>query len=87
MQKPVFFLFLQITQNLNKIKKSHTPFLDNGKQKMFAKFQQKILNYRMVGARQSFEIFRQSNLFLKNNRALSIFLYDILYYLISVIKL
>ena len=41
----------------------------------------------MVGARQSSQIFRQSNWFLKNNRALSIFLYDILYYLISIIKL
>ena len=56
----------------------------NGK---FAKFQQKVLNCRIVGARQSFQIFRQNTWFLKNNRALSKFLYGILHYLISIIKL
>ena len=53
----------------------------------FAKFQQKVLNCRIVGARQSFQIFRQNTWFLKNNRALSKFLYGILHYLISIIKL
>ena len=48
----------------------------------FAKFQQKVLNCRIVGARQSFQIFRQNTWFLKNNRALSKFLYGILHYLI-----
>ena len=49
-----------------------------------------ILNCRVVGARQSFQIFRQNfleNNFVENNRALSKFLYGILYYLISIIKL
>ena len=50
-------------------------------------FQQKILNCRVVGARQSFQIFRQNMWFLENSRALSKFLYGILYYLISTIKL
>ena len=63
------------------------PFVDNGKQKTCAKFQQKILNCRVVEARQSFQVFRQNTLFLKNNRALPKFLFDILHYLISIIKL
>ena len=50
-------------------------------------FQQKILNTRVVGARQSFEIFRQNTWFLENNKALSKVLYGILHYLISIIKL
>ena len=36
----------------------------------------------VVGARQSFQFFRKN----KNNRALSKFLYEILHYLISIIK-
>ena len=34
------------------------------------KFQQKILNSKVVGARQSFQFFRQKTWFLINNRAL-----------------
>ena len=51
------------------------------------KFQQKILNFGVVGGRQSFQIFRQNSWVLENNRALYKFLYDILHYLISIIKL
>ena len=47
----------------------------------------KILNCRIVGARQSFQIFRQNTWFLENNRALSKIFYGILNYLISIIKL
>ena len=54
---------------------------------MCTKFQQNILNCRVVGARQSFQILRQNTWFLKNNRALSKFLYGILHHLISTIKL
>ena len=54
---------------------------------MSAKFQQKLLNCRIVGARQSFQILRLNTWFLKNNRALAKFLYGILHYLISIIKL
>ena len=38
------------------------------------------------GARQSFQFFRQITWFLGNNRALSKFRYQILRYLISIIK-
>ena len=51
------------------------------------KYQQKTLNCRVVGARQSFQIFRQNTWFLENNRALSKFLYGILHYFIRIIKL
>ena len=79
---------MQITQDLNKINKNPTHyFVDIGKWETCAKFQQKILNFKVVGARQSFQISRQNSWFLENDRALSKFLYGILHYLISIIKL
>ena len=54
---------------------------------MSAKFQQEILNSRVIGARQSFQFFTQNTWFLDNNRALSQFLYRTLHYLTSIIKL
>ena len=54
---------------------------------MCAKFQQKVLNCRVVGTRQSFQVFRQNTWFLENNRALHKFLHGILHYLISIIEL
>ena len=66
-----FFTLSVITQDLNKIKKNPTnPFVDITKQKTCAKFQQKILKSMVVGARQSFQFFRQKNWFLGNNRGL-----------------
>ena len=48
----VFFNFFQITQDLNKKKKNPThPLVVIGKYKTCAKFHQKILNCRIVGAR------------------------------------
>ena len=46
----------------------------------------KILNSMVVEARQSFQFFRQKAWFLENNGALATFLYEILHYLISIIK-
>ena len=54
---------------------------------MCTKFQQKILNFVVVGARRSFQFLRQIAWFLGNNRALSKFSYQILYNLISTTKL
>ena len=51
------------------------------------KFQQKMLNCRIVRAGQSFQIFRQDTWFLEKNRALSKILYGILHYVIRIIKL
>ena len=46
---------LSITQDLNKIKNPTQAFVDIGKKEKCAKVQQKILNCRVVGARQSFQ--------------------------------
>ena len=53
-----FFTLLLITQDLNKIKNPTDPFVDITKQKMCAKFQEKILKYVVVRARQSFRFLR-----------------------------
>ena len=52
-----------------------------------AKFQQKIVNSTVVGARQSFQFFRQITKFLENTRALSKFKYGNLHPSVSIIKL
>ena len=44
------------------------------------------LNSMVVGTRQSFQFFRQTTWFLESNGALSKILYEILYYLISIIQ-
>ena len=66
--------FLHTQKNawfLNKTKKNPThPFVDIGKTETCAKFQQKILNCPVVGARQSFQLFRQITWFLGNKIAL-----------------
>ena len=41
----------------------------------------------VVGARQSFQFLRQNTWFLENNRALPKFVYGILHYLVSIMKL
>ena len=40
----------------------------------------------VVGARQSFQFFRQKTWFVEDNRALTKFLYGASHYLISIIK-
>ena len=52
-----------------------------------AKFQQKLFNLMVVGARQSFHFFLQNTWFVENNRALTTFWYGILHYLIGIINL
>ena len=49
------------------------PFVEIVKLETCAKFQQKIFISMAVGARQSFELFRQVTRFLRNFRALSEF--------------
>ena len=83
----VFLIFANNSRSKqNKENLTHT-FLGIGKSETCAKFQQNILNFKVVGARQSFQMFGQNTWFLKNNRALSKFLYGILNYLNSFIKL
>ena len=60
MQKSGLFLFLQISEDLDKLKKKKNPerpFVNIGKKETCAKFQQKILNSMVVGAWQSFQFF------------------------------
>ena len=61
---------LSITQDLKEIKNPTHPFVYIGKMEMCTKFQQKILNCTLVGARQNFQFFRQTTWFLKNKRTL-----------------
>ena len=67
-------------------KNSRTAFCRH-KYEQCAKSKHKLLNSMVVGARQSFQIFRQNTWFLEKNTALSNFLYGILHYLISITRL
>ena len=61
MQKPRISLFLQITQDLKKVKKNPEHlFVDIGQQETCSKFQPKILNPMVVGARQNVQFFRKN---------------------------
>ena len=61
LQKTRFFTFLLITQDLNKLEKIPNAFLDIVAWEMSVKFQQKLLNYMVAGARQNVQFFRQIN--------------------------
>ena len=65
------FTHLLITQDLNKIRKTpHILLSALLSRKRVQNFSKKILNFMVVGARQSFQFFRQKSLFLGNNRGL-----------------
>ena len=81
-----FFTFLLITQDLNKIKKISNTLLETLFSRKRVQNSSK-KNFVAVGARQSFQFFRQIAWFLGNNRALSKFRYQILHNLISITKL
>ena len=79
-QKPGHFHFLQITQDLNKIKKIlNTLFQTFVRRK-------RVQNFNKVRACQNFQFFRQNTWFLENNRALSKVLYGVLHCLINIMK-
>ena len=81
-----FLIFANNSRSQQNKKNPEDPFVDIGKLETCATFQQKIMNSMVVGACQGFQFFRQKTWFLKDNRALSKFLYGILNYLISIIK-
>ena len=83
MSKTSLFYFFEITQDLNKIKKPEHSLVSRRREE----FQQKIFNSVVVGVCRSCQFFRQKTWFLKNNSVLSKFLYGVLHYLISSIKL
>ena len=66
----VFFIFANNSRSKQNKKYTAFPFVDTGKLEACKKFQQKILNCRVVGARQSFQIFRQNTWFLENKYSL-----------------
>ena len=74
-----FLIFANTSRSKQNKRNPAQPFVDIVKYETCAKFQQKTLNRRVVGARQIFQIFRQNTWFLENNRALSKFLYGILH--------
>ena len=65
-----FFTFLLISQDLYKIKKSRTLFCRYYQVENVRKTSAKNINSMVVGARQSFQFFRQKTWFLGNNRPL-----------------
>ena len=83
----IFLIFGNILRSKQNKKTPAQLFVVIDKQEACAKFQQKLLNSRVFGARQSFQILKQNFWFLEKNIALSKFLYEILYYLTSIIKL
>ena len=66
----VFFIFFNNSRSRQSKRNPEHQFVDIIKQKTCAKFQRKILNFIVVGARQSFQFFRQKTRFLGNNRPL-----------------
>ena len=58
----VFTLFLKNSKSKQNKKNPTHRFADIAKRKTCAKFQQKILNFMVVGAPQIFQFFRQENL-------------------------
>ena len=58
----VFYIFIDNSRFKQNRKNPEHAFLGIIKQKICAKFQQKILNSVVVGARQNFQFFRQKNL-------------------------
>ena len=82
-----FLIFANNSRSKQNKKNTEHSFVDIGKWETCAKFQQKILICRVVGARQSFQIFRQNIWSLENNRALSKCLHGILCNVINIIKL
>ena len=58
------FIFLLKTQDLNKIKKIPNTLLSTLLSRKRVKFQQKILNFVVVGGRQIFQFLRQIAWFL-----------------------
>ena len=73
--------FINNSRHKQNKKDSTHPSVDFGKTETCAKFQQKILYSAVVGARQSFQFFRQITWFLRNKSGLSKFTYWILHQL------
>ena len=82
-----FLIFVSNSRSKQNSKNPEHTFGDIDKWKKCAKVQRKILNFMVVRAHQRFSFSRQNKWFPKTLRALSKFLYGILHYLISNIKI
>ena len=84
----ICFFFSNNSRSKQSKKCPTQPFADIGKRETYVKFHHKMLNSMVVHAHQNFQFFIiEITWFLKNNRALSKFLYEILHYLNGFIKL
>ena len=89
----VFFILASNSRSKKKKTLPEHPCIDSDKKETCVTFQQTILNSRVVGARQSYQVFRKNTWFLKKQNFfmgflyVSQLLYGISYYLISIIKL
>ena len=83
----VFYIFINDSRSKQNLKNPEHPFVEIIKWKTYTIFHQKILNFVVVGASQSFPFFREIAWFFGNNRALSKFRYRILYNWISITEL
>ena len=66
----IFLIFANNSRSKQNKKNPAHSFVDIGKWETCAKFQQKILNSMVAGARQNFQFFKQKTWFLENKRAL-----------------
>ena len=66
----VFWIFANNLRSKKIEKNLQHSFIDIGKQETCAKFQQKIWNSMVYGARQKFQFFRQKVWFRENNKSL-----------------
>ena len=69
----VFYTFINNSISKQNKKNPKDPFADITKYKTGAKFQHKILNSMVVGARQSFQLSTHKTWFLGNDEGLSLF--------------
>ena len=86
-RNPVFFILVNNSCSKQSKKNPQQPFVDIVKLEICAKFQQKLLNSKVAGARQSFQFPIQNTWFLENNGTLFKFLNGILYCLICTTRL
>ena len=83
----VFYIFVNNSRSKQNKKIPNTLLQTLVSRKRVQNFSKNVLNSLVVGARQSFQFFRQVTWFLGNYRALPKFRYQILHYLISIIRL
>ena len=72
-----FFIFIDNSRSEQNKKILEHPFVEISKQGTCARFQQKILNFMLIGACQNLQFFKQTTCVLGNNRDLFKFRYQV----------